>query len=177
MPEADLATVLLAPSASSAANVADGLAVLDPGHSRRATEAWCLVHGRGVSAVHLALIRGARPDQPLMVMVALDADVPARLSAAARLWRRLDTQAPRAEDQLPLQKRRRLKHMLRAVDGRTCGATHRQIAQAIFGAARTAGEPWKTSALRDTTLRLVRDGGTMIGGGYRSLLRPRRRLR
>lgn len=174
MPEADLATVVLAPSTPSAIGGAGALAEVDEARSRRAADAWCLVQGRGVAAVHLALISGARPDGPLAIVVSLDADAPLRLASASRLWRNLHAGAPRAVDPLPLQKRRRLKQMLRAVDGRACGATHRQIAQAIFGAGRTASEPWKTSALRDTTLRLVRDGRRMIDGGYHSLLRPRR---
>lgn len=174
MPEADLATVVLAPLPSAAATTSEVLADIDPARSRRGADAWCLVQGRGVSAVHLALISGARPDRPLAVVVSLDADTPLRLASVSRLWRNLQVDASRTVDPLPLQKRRRMKQMLRAVDGRACGATHRQIAQAIFGSARTAAEPWKTSALRDATMRLVRDGHLMIEGGYHSLLRPRR---
>ncbi|HDZ74493.1 MAG TPA: DUF2285 domain-containing protein [Aurantimonas coralicida] len=44
----------------------------------------------------------------------------------------------------------------------------------IFGADRVASDPWKTSALRDATIRLVRDGRGMIDGGYRQLLHRRR---
>lgn len=174
MPETDLATVVLAPLPSATAANSEVLADIDAARSRHTPDAWCLVQGRGVSAVHLALISGARPDRPLAVVVSLDPDAPLRLAAVSRLWRNLYAGASRAVDPLPLQKRRRMKQMLRAVDGRDCGATHRQIAEAIFGAARTAAEPWKTSALRDATMRLVRDGHLMIDGGYHSLLRPRR---
>ena len=45
----------------------------------------------------------------------------------------------------------------------------------IFGVDRVASEPWKTSALRDATTALVREGLAMIAGGYRTLLRHRRR--
>jgi len=65
--------------------------------------------------------------------------------------------------------------MLQAIDGRMNGASYRQIAGVIFGVDRVASEPWKTSALRDTTTSLVRDGFAMIAGGYRALLRLRRR--
>ena len=61
--------------------------------------------------------------------------------------------------------------MLRAVDGRRCGAAHREIAIALFGAARVTSEPWKTSSLRDATLRLVRDGSEAPLGFGRALLR------
>lgn len=65
--------------------------------------------------------------------------------------------------------------MLQAVDGRHEGASYREIAEVIFGAARVADVPWKTSALRDATVDLVKDGLALIAGGYRSLLRRRRR--
>lgn len=65
--------------------------------------------------------------------------------------------------------------MLQAVDGRMSGASYREIADAIFGAARVADDPWKTSPLRDATIDLVKDGLSLIAGGYRRLLRRRRR--
>ena len=65
--------------------------------------------------------------------------------------------------------------MLQAVDGRTAGATYREIAEVMYGRGRVASDPWKSSALRDATIRLVRDGNRMIDGGYRQLLRHRRR--
>jgi hypothetical protein len=63
--------------------------------------------------------------------------------------------------------------MLRALDARACGAVHRDIAEALWGTSRVIAEPWKTSSLRDATLRLVRDGGAMVRGGYVALLGSR----
>lgn len=74
------------------------------------------------------------------------------------------------------QQRRRLRRMLQAVDGRSEGASYRQIAEAIFGQSRIAETPWKTSALRDATIDLVKDGLALTAGGYLSLLKRRRRL-
>ncbi len=99
----------------------------------------------------------------------LDATAPDRLRALTRLWRHLEG-APPPPDLVTPQRRKRLKAMLRALDGRACGAVHREIAGALWGGARVAAEPWKTSALRDATLRLVRDGGVLVGGGYLALL-------
>ncbi|MCY1302836.1 hypothetical protein D9M70_525180 [compost metagenome] len=65
--------------------------------------------------------------------------------------------------------------MLQAVDGRANSASYREIASVIYGRERVASEPWKTSALRDATMDLVKDGLAMIVGGYRNLLRHRRR--
>lgn len=171
-PEADLATVVLAPSPLTTGAPASALAAADPGRARIDATGRCLVVGDGAGAIHLALLGRARPGRPLAVIIPLDADLPARVAVAAGLWRRVSTGVgPRG---LTAQKRRRLTQMLRAVDGRRCGAAHREIAVALFGAARVTGEPWKTSSLRDATLRLVRDGLRMIDDGYRGLLRPRR---
>lgn len=132
-------------------------------------EAWWSL-GAGRDKIRLALLaHAAGPGQPLAAIFPLDAAAPSRLRALARLLRHLDG-APPAPDPITVQRRARLKAMLRAVDGRTCGAVHREIAAALWGQARVAAEPWKTSALRDATLRLVRDGGAMVRGGYLSLL-------
>ncbi|MCX7587296.1 DUF2285 domain-containing protein [Phenylobacterium sp. 58.2.17] len=171
-PEADLATVILAPSPLSTGVSFSTLATADQGRTDTDAAGRYLILGDGVDAIHLALLGRARPGRPLAVIVPLDADLPARIVAAVGLWRRLGAGGgPRG---LTAQKRRRLIQMLRAVDGRRCGAAHREIAIALFGAARVTSEPWKTSSLRDATLRLVRDGLRMVDGGYRGLLRPRR---
>jgi hypothetical protein len=43
----------------------------------------------------------------------------------------------------------------------------------LFGARRLEHELWKTSSLRDTTIRLVRGGLALMQAGYRRLLRGR----
>jgi hypothetical protein len=73
------------------------------------------------------------------------------------------------------QKRRRLRLMIQAVDGRANGASYREIAAALYGRERVGADPWKTSALRDTVIGLVEGGSAMIDGGYLQLLRHRRR--
>jgi hypothetical protein len=65
--------------------------------------------------------------------------------------------------------------MLQAVDGHRQGATYREIAEVIYGVKRIRGEHWKTSALRDSVIGLVKGGLSMVAGGYRRLLRHRRR--
>lgn len=109
------------------------------------------------------------PGRPLAALVPLDGALPARLAALARLWRILGGQAP--QDPLTPQRRGRLKTMLRAFDARRDAASYRQIAAGLYGAARVEVEPWKTSSLRDATMRLVRDARGMAAGGYLSLLR------
>lgn len=107
---------------------------------------------------------------PLAAVIPLDATLPARLAALSRLCRSLGG-APPSNDPVTPQRRARMKAMLRALDGWIDGAAYRDIAIALYGAARVAATPWKSSALRDTTLRLVRDGRAMAGGGYQALLR------
>lgn len=60
--------------------------------------------------------------------------------------------------------------MLRALDGHLAKATYRDIAQQLFGRERLNCEPWKTSSIRATTIRLVKGGIALMRGGYRKLL-------
>ena len=103
-----------------------------------------------------------------------DADTSARLAMVERAWRILRGGPGRMDDQLTAQRRSRLKSILRVFDARADGARHREIAIALFGPDRISAMPWKSSALRDATLRLVRDGEGLVAGGYRQLLRPSR---
>jgi hypothetical protein len=125
--------------------------------------------GRG-QQIRLAL-RGARPDtqSALDAVTPLDASLPVRLRALDRLARYLEGRPP-PPDPITPQRRRRFKAMLRALDARASGVVHREIAAALFGAARVAAQPWKSASLRDATLRLVRDGRAMSRGGYLALL-------
>ncbi|WP_228148077.1 DUF2285 domain-containing protein [Roseibium algicola] len=104
-------------------------------------------------------------------MSPLDDGARARHRAMGRFLDFLEGKEIGADSRLTPQKRLRFKSMLRAVDGRTNGASYREIAENLFGARRVASEPWKTSPLRDTTIRLVRDGLAMVAGGYLDLLR------
>jgi hypothetical protein len=132
-------------------------------------------HGRGTSEVRLFLTPGTSLESPLVALVPLGSDGLDRIEAVSRLWRAVNNRRVPADPRLTNQQRRRLRQMLRAVDGHTQGASYREIAQAIFGPARIADTSWKTSALRDVTIDLVKDGLALIAGGYRALLRRRRR--
>ncbi|NNM73212.1 DUF2285 domain-containing protein [Enterovirga aerilata] len=105
----------------------------------------------------------------------MDAHSLDRVQSLIRLWRSLHGLSVPQDSRMTAQQRRRLKNMLRAADGRLHNADYREIAEAIFGVERVASDPWKTSALRDAVLDLVKDGFAMIDGGYRKLLRHRRR--
>lgn len=148
---------------------------LDSGGGRRRANEFHAVQGNAADAIPFVLIEGATPEQALAAVIPLDADTPDRLDAVSRFWSALAALPPATDPRLTPQRRHRLRHMLRAFDGRACSATYREIAEVLFGIPRVASDPWKTSALRDATIRLVRDGLAMVNGGYRDLLRRRRR--
>jgi hypothetical protein len=110
------------------------------------------------------------------VKLPLDEHFEARARAAQRLWRALNDKSlgPTLDGLTPPQ-RARLALALRALDGHLEGASYRTIAEVMFGPARVPGRTWKTHDLRSRTIRLVQLGLRMMRGGYRDLLRPRRR--
>lgn len=115
-----------------------------------------------------------RLDEPsaLAAHVPLDGLAEARMAATLRLHRHLAGDRP-AEPDLTRQRRDRLTDAARALDGRLDGASYRTIATTLAGGPHVAAEPWKTSSLRDTIIRLVRTGTRLMKTGYRDLLRRR----
>lgn len=123
----------------------------------------------------LRLLLTGPPDQPLAAVLPLNDDLPIRATAALRLWARMADQPNQQEEPLALtrQRRDRLVLMVRALDGRLAEAPYREIAEALFGTRRIERDTWKTSSLRDRTIRLVRGGIHLMRAGYRTLLRGR----
>jgi hypothetical protein len=118
----------------------------------------------------------APPGQPLAIVMPLDDDLPTRAEAALRLCARIKPRsAGHGREPLALtrQRRDRLVLMLRAVDGHLAEASYREIAEVLFGGRRLEREAWKTSSLRDRTIRLVKGGLALVRAGYRKLLRGR----
>jgi hypothetical protein len=119
-------------------------------------------------------LRDASPDQPLAIVMPLNDDLPTRAMAALRLWAQIAGRAAghgREPLALTRQRRERLVLMLRALDGHLANASYREIAEVLFGARRLEREAWKTSSLRDRTIRLVKGGLALMRAGYRKLLR------
>ena len=109
--------------------------------------------------------------QPSAVLLPLDRLFEVRVAAALRLWRALNGRPPGHNPAaLSEARRKRLVLALRALDGRLDGATHRQIAAALFGANAVPERGWISHDLRDRTARLVRLGVALMNGGYRRLL-------
>jgi hypothetical protein len=102
-------------------------------------------------------------------VILLDELAPHRAEAALRFWRLLRDKPPRRAEHPP--DLRRVLSLLRALDGHLGGASYRKIAERLFGTARVTANPWKTSSLRDATIRLVRGGVALMRGGYRKFLK------
>lgn len=111
--------------------------------------------------------------EPIGLLIPFDNDWSIRLAAADRIRRHL-LGLP-VDPLLTAQRRIRLKHALRCVDGQDADASYRALAVRIFGEDRVADEPWKTSSLKAQVARLAAHGRMMVDRGYRHLLRGRSR--
>lgn len=173
--EADTSAVLLAQMPTILPTVGNLYSELREPAARADEDGTHFLFEAGGQAIRIVQLAGAPPETPLAALVPLDPDGFDRTEAIDRLLRALLGRTVPDDRRLTPQQKRRHRFMLQATDGRMNGATYREIAGVIFGVDRIASEPWKTSALRDATTALVKNGLAMIAGGYRTLLRHRRR--
>jgi hypothetical protein len=139
-------------------------------------DGFCTASVAGIEFPLLFLAGG--PDQPVAAVVLADDLALDRLDAVHRFWAALTGEkVPPDGRRMSRQKRQRAGKSLRAVDGRNDGASYRVIAQVLFPAHRITLATWKSNALRETVVRLVRDGLQLVAGGYRSFLHRRRHRR
>lgn len=115
------------------------------------------------------------PPPPLAAIVLLDSDTPDRLEGVGRFWTAASGQPPPPDNRITPKRRARLHSMLRAIDGHIAGATYRNIGEVLFPAHEIDAKSWVGNSVRETTIRLVRDGMKLVRGGYRDLLRRSRR--
>lgn len=174
-PETDSTVIHIGNSPEIALTDARFLSDLLPALQEDAEDGLHLSHATGAGHIHLIVLKTLDPDTPISAVTPLDAFGLDRIEALTRLWFSLHGHKVPKDKRMTAYQRRRLKNMLRAVDGRMNNADYREIAEVIFGVERVAADPWKTSSLRDAVLDLVNDGFAMINGGYRKLLRYRRR--
>jgi hypothetical protein len=111
---------------------------------------------------------------PIVLELALDADFHLKSDAANRFWSALEQPAFRPPSAMTVQRRRRLVHALRALDGRLEGNSYRAIAEILFGRTHIPERGWKTHEMRNRTIRLVQAGTLLMRGDYFALLRRRR---
>ncbi|MDW9621863.1 DUF2285 domain-containing protein [Sinorhizobium meliloti] len=130
--------------------------------------------GRHVIGDSNVVLDGVEPNQAVSHII-FDRNTPDRLDATDRIWRASNGLPVPPDRRITPDRRRRLRHKIQAADGRSNGATFREIAIVIFGEARIAEEPWKTSSQRDRVIGLVKGSSELIAGDYVLLLRKRRR--
>lgn len=122
-------------------------------------------------------LSGSIEGDALAAVIPLDEMTPDRLTALARFWSAATGRSVPADPRITPQRLQRARQMLRAVDARETGATYRAIAQFLFPQHENDAASWVGSAIRETTIRLARDGMKLVRGGYRALLRRPRRER
>lgn len=114
---------------------------------------------------------------PMAVVIPLDGLFEDRVDAAYRLWRLMTRRGRVKPSGLTLQRRRRLKLVLRALDGHLAGEDYRGVARGVLNTRVPTDAAWRTDASRSLVIRLVREGRALMLGGYLRLLRPERRRR
>ncbi len=173
-PAADPSTLLLEPLPSSLAPTSTAET---PHHTDEADQA-AKAHHRielGGQTFQATAIGRVNIEAPAVALVLLDDMTPDRLEAIARFWMALRRRRAPPDPRVTNQRRMRLRQMLRAVDARTEHASYRAIAAALFPRHQIEPAAWAGDALRETTIRLTRDGMKLVQGGYRNLLkRPRK---
>jgi hypothetical protein len=126
-------------------------------------------HLRLASGLQVQLRDKATPSEPLIVVLSYDADFRLRVRAVDALRRAEAVDAP-PRSRLSAAQRERLARALGALDGAQNRRSYRDIAAHLFGDIGD-GAAFKTSSVRDVTIRLVRRGRALMAGGYLKLLR------
>jgi hypothetical protein len=105
------------------------------------------------------------------LLLPLDKLFKTRMDAAHRLWQALSHQRlTQDRSALTRQHRDRLVTALRALDARLQQVSYHAIADQFFDLKPMRDAEWQSHELRGRTVRLCRQGRTLMNGGYRSLL-------
>lgn len=122
------------------------------------------------SGLQVQLRGDATPAGPLVVVLSYDDDFNLRVRAVDALRRAEATDTP-PRSRFSVDQRKRLARTLFALDASLRAQSYREIAADLFGEDGGADGDFKTSTLRDVTIRLVRRGRALMAGGYLKLLR------
>ncbi len=125
--------------------------------------------------VQLLCLDGTEPNGRLAAIVPLGLDGFDRLDALYRFLAALHRRSVPPDKRLTSQQRARARRMLQAWDGARNGAHQQDIAEVVFARSRVSRDEWQVSSSRYAVMALLRDARAMIAGGYRKLLRHRRR--
>lgn len=174
-----LPTVLSVGASSSQPSdqpIALDLTGLSPTELRQNTDGWHAVLRVGDTTHRVWMKKLPVAGASQAIELPMDVSFGLRAEAAQSLVRTLSGRSPRPQlPNLPVQRRRRLALVLRALDGSNEGENYRAIAEGLFGKERVPEHAWKTDDLRSHTIRLVQRGLALMRGGYRELLRPKRK--
>jgi hypothetical protein len=152
------------------------LTKLSPRELRQHTDGWHAVLRFGGTTHRLWMKELPGAGVSPAIELPMDSSFELRAHAAQSLWRTLSGRSPGPPaSSLSPQGRQRFALVLRALDGRNENESYRAIAEGIFGKKRIPERAWKTHDLRNRTIRLVQRGIALMRGGYRELLRPRRK--
>lgn len=151
---------------------ADALQPAPDGEERDGNQLYELGNGE---RLQLLSLNGGFDPPASVALVPLGPDGFDRLEAIHRLLASLHGRAILPDTRLTRQQRARMRRMLQAYDGRRSGATLREIARVIFNTGPVSRDDWQNSSQRFGVMSLIRDANALMAGGYRKLLRHRRR--
>lgn len=129
----------------------------------------------GGQHVHLVLPDDAEPGTAIVALVPLGSEGFDRVEAILRLLSSLHGRSIPPDTRLTRQQRARARRMLQAFDGRRDGATQQEIAEVIFRTGKLTRDEWQAASARHAVMELLKGAEALIAGGYRKLLRHRRR--
>lgn len=170
LPEEETGSVILAPAPPPFAVDSIYLPDISPDHSPHV-----LHELRNGQRLHLVLPRDGSAEQPVVAVIPLSMDGFDRMEAVARLLASLHGRAIPPDTRLTRQQLARARRMLQAIDGYRAGATQQEIAEVILRIGKLNRDQWQAASARHAVAGLLAGARAMIAGGYRKLLRHRRR--
>jgi hypothetical protein len=120
--------------------------------------------------VHVA--DGLSADDRIAIAIPVDEFARRRVVAADRFIVDLKAKSAETRKRLSVSNRADRFHcsVLQAIDGAAAGATHRQIAVAIYGQRRVSASWTPDGDLRARIRYFLKRGGALVNGGYRALI-------
>jgi hypothetical protein len=146
----------------------------EPVSARTAAEGLYVRFNLGAEQFVALSLDGRRPSGRVAAVVLIDQLMQDRVDALHRFHDVMFGRPAPPDRRLPSQRKRHLIEMLRAVDGKSAGATYQEIAESIFNTKRVSAVSWKSAPQRDMVMRRVRTGLALVNGGYRKLLYSQR---
>lgn len=125
--------------------------------------------------IHVVLPSDTGPGQPVAALIPLDPQGFDRIETVLRLLSSLHGRAVPPDTRLTPQQLLRARRMLQAHDAVENGATQKEIAEVILRTGKLSRDEWQVASARHAVMSLLRGARSMVAGGYRKLLRHRRR--